>query len=141
MIQAETQCSPQFTMFVTCSDMINSQVHVYLTWIVGILTSSCNVTCIIIFTVIVSIRQFIHHERIKRPLFLVISFNITLADMIVSMCILFLSIYNVHYKGVFGKYADVFRQSVACHSMELSIFVCTECSLILLVYLAAASYS
>ena len=141
MIQAETQCSPQFTMFVTCSDMIHSQFHVYLTWVVGVLTSSCNVTCIIILTVIVCIRQFIHCEIIKQPLFLLISFNITLADMIVSMCLLFLSVYNVYYKGVFGIYADVFRQSVACYSMELSIFVCTECSLILSVYLAAASYS
>ena len=140
-VPTETQCSPQFTMFVTCRDMIHSQFHVYLTWIIMILTSFCNISCIIILTVNFCMRQCIRSRLAKQPLFVIILFNITLANMIVSVCLLSLSVYNWHYQGVFGIYADVWRQSVACYTLELSLFVCTECSLIFSVYLAAVSHN
>ena len=140
LVPPETQCSPPFTLFVTCSNMINSQFHVCLTWIIGVLTSMCSVMCTFILSFHLCVKQYIR-SQIKQPLLLIMLFNITLADLIVSVCILSLSISNAVYQGSFGTYADIWRQSEACYSLEVAMFVCTECSLCFSVYLAAASYN
>ena len=140
MVTTETQCSPEFTLFVSCRDMIHSRFYVFLAWITGLLTTTCNVTCMCMLIVIICVQRFMYSEKNVPPLLVVLSFNITFADMVVSVCILSLPVYNVHYRGVFGIYADVWRQSIACYSLEVSLMVCNECSLIFSVYLAAASY-
>ena len=140
MVPADTQCSPEFTMFVTCSDMIHSRFYVSLAWIIGFLTSAFNVACIFILIVILYVQLCVRSQKGMQPVVVVMSFNIIFADMVVSVGLLSLSVYNLYYQGVFGIYADVWRQSIACYSLELSILVGNKCSLIFSVYLAAASY-
>ena len=140
MVSAETRCTPKFTLFVSCSDMMHSRFYVFFAWIIGVITSTCNVTCILILTVIFCLQQRRRSHWLKQPAVVVMSFNITIADMVVSLCLLSLSVYNEYYQGVFGAYADVWRHSIACYSLELSLFVCTECSLIFSVILATVSY-
>ena len=137
MIQADIRCYPEFTLFVTCSDMIHSQFHVFLAWTIGGLTSICNAACILL-----QILMFCRLKNTINPIWSVqiMSFNITLADMMVSVCLLLLSIYNVYYQGAFGVYADAWRESIACYSLEVAVFACSECSLIFSVYITVDSY-
>ena len=136
MVEPTTNCKPKFTLFVSCSNMIHSMFHVYLAWIIGMMSSFCNITGITVLLSIFYRRGVLD----KRPLTLIMTLNITLADTIVSVCLASLSICNVYYKDSFGIYADAWRQSVGCYILELSLFVCTECSLIFSVYFAVASY-
>ena len=136
MVQETVNCSPKFTLFVSCSDMIQSKFHVYLAWITGVVSSSCNMASLTVLLAIFWLRGLSG----KQPLIVLMSFNITLADMIVSVCLTFLSIYNAYYQGVFGISAVAWRQSMACYTLELFTFICTECSLVFSVYLAGASY-
>ena len=140
MVSTGTQCSPEFTLFVSCSDMIHSKFHKLLAWIIGILTSVCNVTCIFMLIVTVCVQRYTNRQKKIQPLLVIMSFNINFADMVVSVCILSLSVYNIYYQGVFGIYADIWRQTIACYSLELSILVGNKCSLIFSVYLAAVFY-
>ena len=116
--------------------LIHSKFHVILAWITGVMSFVCNVTSMIALLAIFFTRSLLG----KQLLIVIMSFNITLADVIVSVCLTSLSINNVYYRGVFGIYADMWRESMACYTLELSMFVCTECSLIFSVYLAVASY-
>ena len=90
--------------------------------------------------VIVCVQWCTNSQKKIQPLLVIMSFSITFADMVVSVCLLSLSVYNVHYQGVFGIYADVWRQSIACYSLELSILVGNKSSLIFSVYLADVLY-
>ena len=136
MVEPTANCEPKFTLFVSCSDMINSKFHFYLAWIIGITSSVCNITGIKVLLISFWTRGLLG----KQPLTFIMSVNITLADMIASVCLTSLSFYNVYYKDSFGIHADAWRQSIGCYALELSIFVCTECSLIFSVYLAVVSY-
>ena len=41
LVPTDTQCSPEFTLFVSCSDMIHSKFHKMLAWIIGLLSLQC----------------------------------------------------------------------------------------------------
>ena len=139
-MEADIQCSPAFTLFVTCSDMIHSRFYKLLARIIGLLTSAFNVTCIFMLIVIIYVQMHNRNQKDIQPLLVVMSFNIIFADMVLSMRLLSLPVYNAYYQGVFGIYADVWRQSIACYTLELSILVGNKYSLIFSIYLAAASY-
>ena len=136
MVESTTNCKSKFTLFMSCSDMIHSKFNVYLAWIIGMMSSFCNITGITVLLSIFYIRGLLD----KPSLTVIMTTNITLADTIVSVCLASLSIYNVYYKDIFGIHADAWKQSIGCYILELSIFVCTECSLIFSVYFAIASY-
>ena len=74
MVPTQTQCSPEFTLFVSCNDMIHSRLYVSLAWIIGLLTSAFNVTCISILIVILCVQQYTHRLKAMQPLIVVMSF-------------------------------------------------------------------
>ena len=78
---------------------------------------------------------------VRQQIFIgVLSFSIVLSDGFTSLFLLMLSITNKLYEGVFGEHADVWRESISCSIMEVMMFVGTESSLILSVYLSASSF-
>jgi hypothetical protein len=96
-----------------------------------------NTPCAVLIAILLVTRYKLAPKQIAVA---VMSLNITLADSIVSLCLLSISIYNLSFEGTFGAYADQWRQSFQCISLEFLMFVSTKCSLIYTIYLSVATY-
>ena len=138
MVSTDKECMPSFPFSaLTCDNMIQSVLHVTVSWIVGVLTSFCNLIAVLIFIVIL-IKPNMLSEKQRFSVYL--SFHIILSDFIVSLCLLSLCFHNIRLHDVFGIYADQWRGSIHCLILELLMFVFTECSLLFSVYLVIHSY-
>ena len=141
MVSADTQCSPEFTLFVSCNDMIQSRFYKFLAWIIGLMNSAVNVTCIFMLIVILCVQRYNRNQKDMQPLLVLMSFHITFCRYgCFRRSFFIVNLQCTLPRCVWHIYADVWKQSVACYSLELSVLVGNKCSLISLVYLTAASY-
>ena len=138
MVNIERECKPPFQFyFLTCENMIQSQLQVAVSWTVGVITSSCNfIAAVILLVAFTKWNVLSKKQRFTTYL----SLNIIISDFTVSVSLLSLSFHNIRFHGVFGIYADQWRSSIQCAILELLLFVCTECSLLFSVYLLLHTY-
>ena len=138
MVNVDRECKPPFQFyFLTCENMIQSQLQVAVSWAVGAVTSSCNfITSVSLLVTLTKWKILSKKQRFTTCL----SLNIIASDFTVSVCLLSLSFHNIRFHGVFGIYADQWRSSIQCAILELLLFVCTECSLLFSVYLLIHTY-
>ena len=133
IVSTVTSCSPKFTSFVTCKDMIHSKIQITYVWTMGSLIFILNLACILFFlNLYKSLKRFTCAQRF----ILVTSFNISLADILISGCLLSLPFYNLYFYKVFGFYADQWTQSINCSVLQCLSFVSSEASLIFAIYLS-----
>ena len=125
MLPAKLSCSPQFTMVISCTSLINSSLQVYTVWLIGSAATICN--CITLVLVIIGLIK-----STRREITPVMSFtcNLSVADTMTSVCLFTIPIVNWYYEGSFGLYADIWAQSLFCHALEFIVFVSVESSLI-----------
>ena len=119
-------CSPSFPTFMSCRQMITSKLQVAIAWCAGILTTCLNLVCLCI-----TINAIVQATNIsKRALIaIVISINISMAELLSSLCLLSYSIFNVMYSGYFGITVDKWRHSVKCLLLESIFSVSAQSSL------------
>ena len=94
-------CSPPFSLIISCSNMISSAPQIALAWIIGLSTSLLNLLCAVL---LVYHCFTLDNERIG--VIMILSMNLSLADLITSACLLSYSMINVIYQGIFGIIAD-----------------------------------
>ena len=99
-------CSPPFPLFMSCSNFITSEALIVLGWFVGFSTSLLCVYCLILF----AYKCF--SPDTQTPSFsLLFSMNLSLAELVTSLCLLSYSVINEVFDDVFGIIADHWRYS------------------------------
>ena len=109
-------CSPPFPFFVSCSDLITSKALIVLGWLIGLSTPILNLYCLSLLIY----KLFSPATQTPRVVILY-SINLSLAEVVTSLCLLSYSAINVAYRYVFGLIADLWRHSLKCLSLE-SVF-------------------
>ena len=117
-------CSPPLPLFVSCSNLIPSKVLTVLGWLIGLLTSVLSLLCLTLLIY----KCFSPHTQTSSTVML-FSMNLSLAELITSLCLLSYSVINVAFDGVFGIIADHWRYSWKCLSLEGLFSVSTRASL------------
>ena len=118
-------CSPPFPLFVSCSDLITSKALIVLGWLIGLVTSLLNLFSVLIL----AYKLFTHATRTPRVVMLY-SMNLSLAELVSSLCLLSYSVINVVYHNIFGVIADQWRHSWQCLSLESSFSVSSRACLV-----------
>ena len=117
-------CSPPFPLFMSCSNLITSKALVVLGWLVGLTTSLLCVCCL----VLLAYKCF--SPDTKTPSFVMLfSMNLSLAELVTSLCLLSYSVINVVFDDIFGIIADHWRYSWQCLSLEGLFSVSSRASL------------
>ena len=119
-------CSPALPLFMSCSNMITSKSQVAISWIISIATVLLNFVCVISLITVLFIKANIHTGK---GVALFISLNLSLAEMITSICLLSYPSFNVYFDGVFGIMADQWRYSWQCLGLETLFFISSQASL------------
>ena len=117
-------CSPPFSLLMSCSNLITSKIQIALGWLVGLCTISLNLFC---FTLLLY-RRFISDSKSLEAVML-FSVHLTLAEIVISMCLLSYLIINEVYQGTFGIIADQWRHSWACLILESLFSVSSRATL------------
>ena len=106
-------CSPPFPFFVSCSNLITSKALMVLGWLIGLSTPILN-----LFSLSLLIYKLFSPATQTPRVVILYSMNLSLAELITSLCLLSYSVINVAYHGVFGIIADLWRHSLKCLSLE-----------------------
>ena len=106
-------CSPPFPLFVSCSNLITSKALIVLGWLFGLSTTILSLSCISLLI----FKLFSPATQTPRVVMLY-STNLSLAEFVASLCLLSYSVINVAYHDVFGIFADQWRHSLKCLSLE-----------------------
>ena len=106
-------CSPPFPFFVSCSDLITSKPLIVLGWLIGLSTSILNLFCLSLL-----IYKLFSPSTLTPRVVILYSINLSLAEVVTSLCLLSYSAINVAYRDVFGIIADLWRHSLKCLSLE-----------------------
>ena len=106
-------CSPAFPLHTTCSDLITSKALIALGWLIGLSTSLLNLFSLLLLVY----KLCTHTTQIPRAV-MVYSMNLNLTELVTSLCLLSYSVINVLYHDVFGIFADHWRHSWQCLSLE-----------------------
>ena len=106
-------CSPPFPLFVSCSNLITSQALIVLGWLFGLSTAILCLSCLSLLKYML----FSPATQTSRVVMLY-STNLSLAEFVTSLCLLGYSVINVAYHDVFGIFADQWRHSLKCLSLE-----------------------
>ena len=109
-------CSPPFPLRVSCSKLIASTALIALGWLIGLSTSSLSLFCLILL-----VYKLCTPGTDALRVVMLFSLNLSLAELITSLCLLSYSVINVVFDDVFGIIADQWRHSWKCLSLE-SIF-------------------
>ena len=97
-------CSPPFSLFISCSNMIASVVRIVLAWMVGLSTSFLNLVCV---ALVMSYCFVINNQRMDA--IMIFSMNLSIAELVSSACLLSFSVVNVIFQDIFGVIADQWR--------------------------------
>ena len=124
-------CIPKFPRWMSCDSMINSLSLEIIAWILGIIISCLNWTCLIVM-----LKTLIQSNFRKANCLLLICLCVCIADLIAASCFTSLSVINVYYKGSFGQVADIWRHSLGCMALESFFFISSEASLVFGTYLS-----
>ena len=111
-----TFCSPPFPLLVSCSNLITSTVLIVLGWLIGSSTSFLSLICLVL-----QIYKLCNHATENQRAVTLFSMNLTLAELVTSLCLLSYSVINVVFHDVFGIFADQWRHSWKCLGLE-SVF-------------------
>ena len=111
-------CSPPFPLRVSCSNFISSTVLIVLGWLIGLCTSLLSIFCLILLVYKLCTPKAPAAASSVVTLF---SINLSLAELVTSLCLLSYSVINVVFHDVFGTIADQWRHSWTCLGLE-SIF-------------------
>ena len=129
-------CSPPFPLFVSCSNLITSKTVIVLSWLIGLSTSILNLFCLSVL----GSKLFIPTTQTPR-IFMLYSINLSVAELVTSLCLLSYSVINVVYHDEFGIIADLWRHSLKCMSLEslfsVSSRLCLASALCLSVHFAS----
>ena len=117
-------CSPPFPLFVSCSNLITSKVLIVLGWLIGLATSILSLCCLILLTY-----KCFFTDNQKSSIVVLLSMNLSLAELVTSFCLLSYSVINAVFSGVFGVIADQWRYSWKCLSLEGLFSVSSRSSL------------
>ena len=90
-------CSPPFPLRVSCSNLISSTTLVVLGWIIGLCTPFLNLCCLIVL-----LYKLCTPGTPTPKVVMLFSVNLTLAELVTSLCLLSFSVLNVLYHDVFG---------------------------------------
>ena len=124
-------CSPPFSLFISCSNMITSVVQIVLAWMVGLSTSFFNLVCVVLvmsYCFVISIQRM--------DAIIIFSINSSIAELVSSACLLSFPVINVIFQDIFGVIADQWRQSRECLSLECLFSMSSQASLAFAVYLS-----
>ena len=116
-------CSPPLPFFMSCSNMITSQVQVVSAWIIGITTTSLNLICVVSLSFVLFIKIKLSSAKGSVTF---LSLNLSVSEMIMSVCLLSYPCYNVYYDGIFGAVADQWRHSWRCFALESLFFTSSQ---------------
>ena len=106
-------CSPPFPIFVSCSNLITSKALIVMGWLIGLSTSFLSVCCLVLLAY-----KFSSPDTPTLSFFLIFSVNLSLGELVTSLCLLSYSVINVVFDNVFGTIADHWRYSWQCLSLE-----------------------
>ena len=124
-------CSPPFPLRVSCSDLITSTTLVVLGWIIGLCTPLLNLCCLIVL-----LYKLCTPGTPTPKVVMLFSLNLTLAELVTSLCLLSVSLVNVLYHDVFGIVADQWRHSWKCLGLESLFFMSSQSTLAFAAYLS-----
>ena len=117
-------CSPPFPIFVSCSNLITSKALIALGWITGLSTAILSLSCISLLV------YKIFSPATQTPnVVMLYSTNLSLAELVTSLCLLSYSVVNVVYHEKFGIIADQWRHSLKCLSLESLFSVSSQACL------------
>ena len=119
-----TYCSPPFPLFVSCSNLITSKALIVLGWLIGLFTSALGLICLILLTF-----KHVTSDNDTSTVVRLLSMNLTLAELVTSLCLLSYSWINVVFDGIFGIIADKWRHSWKCVSLESLFSISSRASL------------
>ena len=125
-------CLPSFPIFITCGNMLSTQLQVIMAWVIGLST-----VCVNVFALSLLVSSFLKPSK-SSAVFVVrlLSTNLSIADSLASICLLSYSIINVLNDGVFGVVADIWRQSFKCTLLEFTLSVSARVSLSFALYMS-----
>ena len=116
--------SPPFSQFVSCSNLITSKVLIVLGWLTGLSTFILRILCLSLLIY----KLFSPATQTPRVVILY-STNLSLAELVTSLCLLSYSVINVTYHDVFGIIADLWRRSLKYLSLEILFSVSSRACL------------
>ena len=108
-----TFCSPLFPLRVSCSNLITSRTLIVLGWLIGVSTFLLNLFCLVLL-----LYQHCNPAADRPRAVLLFSVNLSLAELVSSLCLLSYSVINVAFRDVFGIIADQWRHSWKCLTLE-----------------------
>ena len=127
-ITVAESCSPSFPAFISCNDMIHSVVQRSITW-----TITCFTCCLTLFSFILVIKK-LANEEIK---FLhVIHVSNNLVNMLAAVCIFSYPVVDQYFRGNFGIFADKWRHSYNCFTLEALLFLSSQMFLFMSAFLS-----
>ena len=116
-------CSPPFPLFVSCSNLIASTVQIAVGWLIGLSTSFLNLLCLILLVY----KSFATKFK-SLGIVMFFSMNVSLAELVTSLCLLSYSVINIVFDGTFGIFADQWRHSWKCVGLESLFSVSSRAS-------------
>ena len=120
------RCSPDLPTFMSCSNMIASKNQAVVAWVFSTLALLLDISSVVCLFVILWHRKK-SYGKLDIPL--IITLNLSLAEMIISACLFCYPVLNIYYDGVFGKFSDQWRHSWKCIGLEFGFFSATQACL------------
>ena len=117
-------CRPPLPLFVSCSNLITSKAIIALGWLTGLSTFILSILCLSLLIY----KLFSPATQTPRVVILY-STNLSLAELVTSLCLLSYSVINVVYHDEFGITADRWRSSLKCLSLEILFSVSSRACL------------
>ena len=106
-------CSPPFPLRVSCSNLISSSALIALGWLIGLCTSLLSIFCLILL-----VYKICTPAAQASRVVTLFSMNLSLAELVTSLCLLSYSVINIVFHDVFGTFADQWRHSWTCLGLE-----------------------
>ena len=117
-------CRPPFPLFVSCTNLITSKALILFGWLIGLSTPILSLfsLCLLVY------KLYTPETQLPRVVMLY-SMNLNLAELVTSLCLLSYSVINVAFHDEFGIYADHWRHSLKCLSLESFFLLSSRASL------------
>ena len=119
-------CSPDLPRFMSCSNMIASKSQMIASWVISLSTVLLNSISVMSILAMLILKTKVNSGK---GVTLLISMNLSVAEMITSICLLNYPSYNEYFDGVFGVEADRWRYSWMCQALEFVFFVFSQACL------------
>ena len=120
------KCSPDLPPYMSCSNLIASKHQSVVAWVFSVCTLLLDLTSAVCLFVVLW-RKYAAVGKLEVPL--VITLNLSLAEMVISACLFCYPVLNTYYDGEFGVISDQWRYSWKCLGLELCFFVATQACL------------